>query len=303
MSTARWKWPAEARFAFTICDDTDDATVENVGPVYELLAEFGLRTTKTVWVFPPDPAHGFTGECLMDEAYRDFVLSLRDQGFEIALHGVRSGDSSRKMIEEGLARFEEILGFPPTVHVNHAQNRDNVYWGNAWRPLWRRLLGAPDPAQDFEGDQRGSPYFWGDLVRERIRYVRGRTFRHIDTLKMDPWTPCHIPRFPFVDRWFSSSDGADADRFVALLTNENLDLLEANGGACIVYAHFASGFTDSRGEVREDVRDALSRVAARPGWFVPVTELLDHLGGDRRRVLRPWQEWRIRLRARAERRG
>jgi hypothetical protein len=295
------QWPGVARFAFTICDDTDNATVANVKPVYDLIAELGLLTTKTVWVFPPDPEHGFTGECLQDEPYREFVLSLRDRGFGIALHGVRSGDSSREEIEEGLARFTEILGFPPSIHVNHAQNRDNIHWGNAWLPTWRRLFGAPDPAQEFEGDRLGSPHFWGDLLGKSVRYVRGRTFRHIDTLRMDPWTPCHLPRFPYVPQWFSSSDGSNADRFVALLTEKNLDLLEEGGGACIVYTHFASGFTDSKGKVREDVRDALTRVAARSGWFVPVEDLLDHLAGGERRVLRPWQEWRLRLRARADR--
>ncbi len=303
MSPATRQWPGEARFAFTICDDTDNATVENVRPVYDLLAELGLLTTKTVWVYPPDPAHGFTGECLDDDRYREFVLTLRDRGFEIALHGVRSGDSHREMIVAGLRRFLEIVGTPPTVHVNHARNRDNVHWGNAWLPPWRRLLDRQDPAQDFEGDQLDSPHFWGDLLRKHVRYVRGRTFSAIDTLEMDPYMPCHLPRFPFVNRWFSSSDGADADRFVALLREENLELLERNRGACIVYTHFASGFVDTAGRVREDVREALSRVASRPGWFVPVTPLLDHLAKSVPRVLSTWHEMRLRMRARAERRG
>lgn len=301
MSPARRPWPGEAQFAFTICDDTDNATVENVRPVYDLLTELGLRTTKTVWVFPPDPAHGFTGQCLQDSEYRDFVLDLRDRGFELALHGFRSGDSTREMIEDGLREYLEIVGAPPTIHVNHARNRDNVHWGNAWLPRWRRRFGRPDPAQDFEGDRRDSPHFWGDLLRKHLRYVRGRTFSGIDTLAIDPYMPYHLPRFPFVDRWFSSSDGADADRFVALLREENLEALQQNRGACIVYTHFASGFVDGDGRVREDVRNALSRVAARPGWFVPVTALLDHLATSGRRVLGPWQELRIRLRARAER--
>ena len=42
-------FPEGRKFAFTILDDTDDATVENVRPVYDLLTELGFRTTKTVW--------------------------------------------------------------------------------------------------------------------------------------------------------------------------------------------------------------------------------------------------------------
>ena len=43
------KWPEQRKFAFTIVDDTDKATVENVKPVYDFLAESGIRTTKTAW--------------------------------------------------------------------------------------------------------------------------------------------------------------------------------------------------------------------------------------------------------------
>ena len=42
-------WPGGKSFAFTVFDDTDRATVENVGPVYRFLAELGFLTTKSVW--------------------------------------------------------------------------------------------------------------------------------------------------------------------------------------------------------------------------------------------------------------
>ncbi len=42
-------FPGGARFAFTIIDDTDVATVDNVRPIYRLLEALGMRTTKTVW--------------------------------------------------------------------------------------------------------------------------------------------------------------------------------------------------------------------------------------------------------------
>ena len=47
--SARIEFPGDARFAFTILDDTDDSTLENVKPVYDCLRSHGLRTTKTVW--------------------------------------------------------------------------------------------------------------------------------------------------------------------------------------------------------------------------------------------------------------
>jgi len=38
-------FPNGNRFAVSILDDTDDARVENVKPVYDLLGEPGFRTT------------------------------------------------------------------------------------------------------------------------------------------------------------------------------------------------------------------------------------------------------------------
>ena len=43
------RFPDGRQFAFTIIDDTDVATVENVAPMYALLERLGMRTTKTVW--------------------------------------------------------------------------------------------------------------------------------------------------------------------------------------------------------------------------------------------------------------
>ena len=45
------RFPNGARFAFTILDDTDDSTLENVKPVYDRLRAYGFRTTKTAWPF------------------------------------------------------------------------------------------------------------------------------------------------------------------------------------------------------------------------------------------------------------
>ena len=44
----RLAFPDGRQFAFTIMDDTDVATVANVGPIYRLLSDIGMRTTKTV---------------------------------------------------------------------------------------------------------------------------------------------------------------------------------------------------------------------------------------------------------------
>lgn len=107
--------------------------------------------------------------------------------------------------------------------------------------------------------------------------------------------PARDTRFPRVRAWFSSSDGADASRFEALLSEENQRRLEESGGCCIVYTHFASGFVGPDGQVRPRTRDLLARIAARPGWFVPVDRILDHLAAGREEVVGPVRRMRLAL--------
>ena len=42
-------YPGGKRFAFTVFDDTDVATLDSIRPVYDLLYDLGFLTTKTVW--------------------------------------------------------------------------------------------------------------------------------------------------------------------------------------------------------------------------------------------------------------
>lgn len=273
-------FPDGKRFAFTIVDDADMATLERNAPVYEVLRRHGLRTTKTVWVLPPTETGHATnaGDTLADAGYRDFIHGLRAAGFEIALHGVRGGSSPRADIEAGLEEFRRQFGAYPRLHVNHSRNRDNLYWGaERWSlaPLrWLYRLAMDD---HFSGEDPASPHYWGDLARERLRYVNQFTFEDVNLLDVTPSFPYHLPDKPLVARWFPTSNGDNLDRFVELLSPANLDRLERDGGICIVYAHLGAGSfndgaaADPRFEAR--IRD----VASRDGWFVPASELLDYL--------------------------
>jgi len=278
--SARGNWPDGRRFGFTIVDDTDHATVENVRPIYEMLAELGLRTTKTVWALPTEPGAQYEdGATLADADYRAFVLDLRDRGFEIALHGVRGCSSRRETIVEGLERFREVLGAYPAMHVNHAYNVDNLHWGVARFSRFRRALrlyrGHPGESR---GHEAGSPYDWGDLAKTHVRYVRGEVFRDIDTLARDRRMPYFDPHYPCVNGWFSASDGANVERFVRLIGERNQARLERAGGLSIVYTHFGTpGFLGDDGRPHPEVRRRLAALAARPGWFRPAGEILDHL--------------------------
>ena len=132
-------------------------------------------------------------------------------------------------------------------------------------------------ADGFEGNLEGSEYFWGDIARERITYVRNFVFKDINVLKINPSMPYHDDKRSYVNYWFSSSDGYEVETFNALLSRENLDRLEREGGLCVVYTHFAAGFVDEDGELNLETRERLEDLSSRNGYFVPVSEMLDLL--------------------------
>jgi hypothetical protein len=281
---SRLEWPEGKRFAFTIVDDTDASTVENTKPVYDLLESCGIRTTKTVWPLGFTQKPHFGGGTLEDPDYRAWVLDLQGAGFEIALHGATDHPSTREETRRALDYFREVLGHDPRLHANHFGQAEGMYWGEARlnglpRLVYRTANAVLRRGTRYFGHVEGSPYFWGDLCRERIEYVRNFSFPGVNTLKADPLMPYHDPRRPYVQFWFSSSQAAGLESFCALLRDEEQDRLVEEGGACIAYTHFGFGFAE---DGRLDPRFArlVERLAGLPGWFVPASTLLDHLRGQ-----------------------
>ena len=291
------QFPNGKRFALSIVDDTDLATLNRARPLYDALHQAGLRTTKTVWSLPmiENPGPGDLGDTLQDPAYRDFILDLKAKGFEIALHGVRGGSSPRDKSIEGLEEFKRIIGDYPKVFINHSLNREDLYWGQyrlTFTP-YRWIFGIASKSQ-FSGHVPGSPYFWGDVAKQRIKYVRRFVFSDANVLSINPATPYQLDQTPYVNYWFDSSDGGSINQFEALLRPENLDRLEREGGACIIYAHLGAGSFNTDGAANPRFLKRISELSTRPGWFVPASELLDYLAAQP--GWHPKQSFRERLR-------
>lgn len=301
MTTPSIQWPEGKKFAFTIFDDTDAATVANTGPVYALLRDLGFRTTKSVWpleaIAPPVVVGG--ADCA-DEGYRAWALQLQDEGFEIGLHNVCCHHSTRDRIQAGLQRFEEIFGHPPRSMANHTGCRENLYWGpDRVTGLHRLIYQAATLGRKggFKGHVEGDPHFWGDLCKERITYARNFVFPDINTLRACPWMPYHDPLRPWVNQWYASSEGGGLESYLETLKEENQDQLEAEGGACIMYAHLGKFFRRD-GVISDRFRFLMERLSQKNGWFVPVSTLLDYIvqqrgsltltDKDRREVERRW---------------
>lgn len=273
-------WPGGRRFAFTAVDDTDWATVQTVKPVYDLLTDLGMRTTKSVWVFNGCDKDGYQGQTCEDEDYRTWALSLQRAGFEICTHNVSPVTSTRARTIDGLARFEELFGSLPRVHCNHRQCHENLYWGDhrvsGSRRVAYRWMTHSRRTGRFRGHIPGDPLFWGDVCRDNVTYVRNFVFDELNTLKVCPEMPYHDPARPYVNFWFASAEGGSLERFLTNFTRDRIDRLVDEGGLCIAYVHFGSGFARD-GRLDPEFRKRMEYIASKNGWFAPANTVLDYL--------------------------
>lgn len=274
------RWPNGRRFAFTIFDDTDRATLSNVRPIYTFLSELGFRTTKSVWPVRGNQRPFNLGATCADQDYLSWLQELQQSGFEIAFHMTTYHTSRREKTEEALEKFHKFFGCYPSSMANHLGCDENIYWGDyRFTGLNRfvyNLLTRYREHNKYRGHVEGDPHFWGDLCRDKIKYVRNWTFPDIDTLKACPIMPYHDSQRPYVNYWFASSDGCDVGLFNRCIAERNQDRLREEGGACIIYTHFAFGFCEN-GRLHPRFKALIERLGKQDGWFVPVTSLLDFL--------------------------
>jgi hypothetical protein len=300
-------WPDGKKFFFTILDDTDCSTLENVPPVYELLHRLGFRTTKTVWVADgevrPDNQN-ILGTTCQDCDYLAWVKNLQQKGFEIAFHSATFSGSTRSQVIRGLENFKAFFGDYPKVLAQHNDTigNESIYWGpkrvsGIARLLYRfihRLYG--EERDIYFGEVQDSKFFWGDICIEKIKYVRNFVYQNINTLRNDPLMPYYDARRPYVRNWFSASDAPDLKSFLKLLSKKNLARLFKEEGACLVYTHLGKGFYHDRG-LDPDFVNVMECIAEQNGWFVPVGDLLDYILQKRgQRTISYWQrtllEWK-----------
>jgi len=163
--------------------------------------------------------------------------------------------------------------------ANH-YNGDALYWGperlgGLNRVLYQVATLGRTRNRHF-GERAGHSSFWGDLCRDRIRYCRNFVFGELNTLKVCPWMPYHDPARPFVNYWYASADGGNCKAFVERVSEQAQDRLEEEGGAAILYTHFAHGYCKN-GSLDPQFQQLTRRLSQKNGWFVPVAELLRFL--------------------------
>lgn len=281
------KYPSGAEFAFTILDDTDDTTVENGRPVYDLLSSLGIRTTKTVWAFDAPPENRgpyFAAETLSSPDYFRWVSKLAHEGFEIAFHNATMGSSVREDTIRALDLIEEGFNQPIRLHCNHGQNRENLYWGveryNSF--LLKQLINLFSkirPYPVFEGDKVGSPYYWADVAAERLSYIRAFAFRQLNCMSIPPGKLFRDAEKQPAPLFFNTADAADINAFNKLVNPATIDRLRGQKGWAIVSTHLGKGFY-WEGELNPKFRRTMEYMTSLPGWFVPAGSILDFIKAE-----------------------
>lgn len=277
-------YPDGAKFAFTILDDTDDTTLANGRPVYDLLKEAGMRTTKTVWAFDTEPENRgpyFAGETLSNPHYLEWVHELFRDGFEIAFHNATMGSSLREDTIRALDYIEKEFGKAVRLHCNHGRNRENIYWGAERYSSYilskmMHIISRHNSTPIFDGHLPGSPYYWSDIAAQRLSYMRAFAYRRLNGRHI-------FPGRPFIDSLklqtpilFNTADAPNVNAFNKLVNPESLEKLHQQGGWAIVSTHFGKGFCRNN-KLNEDFEKTIRYLADIPGWYVPVSRLLDHL--------------------------
>lgn len=275
------QFPGGKQFAFSIFDDTDVATLESIRPLYELLDQLGFRTTKSVWPLTYRGRSDYEGsDTLEDPAYASYVRHLQQRGFEIGFHGARMESSERADIESAFEVFRQNLGRYPTTYAAHGHNSDNLYWGvdrfrfRLWRWLYAALGGRLEQAA--QGHRAESRFYWGDIAELHLRYMRSFIYDDLNLWNITTAIPYRTEGTPGVRAFFPSAFADNVEEFIELLSPRRLAQLERECGLCIVGTHFGKGFVRD-GRVHPGVTEVLRSLSRRPGWFQPVSTLLDHL--------------------------
>jgi hypothetical protein len=274
-------FPEGKDFIFSIFDDTDVATLDYIRPIYDELSRLDINTTKSVWPL------SYSGKCdnsgshtLEHQKYAEYIVHLKERGFEIGLHGASMVSCQRNDIEKAFDLFLKVVGHYPRIYSAHATNCDNLYWGMdrfsfpLFRYLYQLLSGK---SKDFyQGHQEGSPYFWGDLALKHLDYVRNFTYRDLNLLNISKFLPYSDKNKPLVKHWFFTCDADNVEEFNLVLQEKYQDQLAEEKGICIISTHFGKGFIEN-GKLNEKTGKLLHLLSQKNGWFVPVSTILDFL--------------------------
>jgi hypothetical protein len=276
------RYPDGKTFAFSITEDPDYGSFEKTKLMYTFLDSIGLKTTVAVWVMDDSVGSGSEfsktntrGATTTNPDYLGFVKFLQERGFEICLHTVSPGNDRRERTIKGYEIFLKHFGSYPKININHANNLENIYWGkHRFSNFFLKFLYGIR-SENFYGHEEKSEYFWGDICKEKTKYVRSWATNNINTLAVNKTMPYYVNDKPYVNYWFGCSDGSTEEKFMDLISDNHLHQLEEENGTSIIYTHFAYGFFERNLEIHHKFKTQMLKISRLNGWFVPVSKILD----------------------------
>jgi hypothetical protein len=263
-----------------ITDDPDQGSFDQFKTLYDLLLRLHLPTTRAMWVYEPSEATGtpalpikFFAPVLTEKKCLDYCKMLHENGFEICLHGASSGNNTREGTKNALEYLENEIG-PSSVYICHSKNAENLYWDEKCvnARFFSAMLRLYTKNKCF-GEIEGSKFFWGDICKDKIRFIRLFRTRQVNTLAFNPSMPYHDANKPYVNYWFSATKGYLA----RLLEPYAIDCVCRENGASILYQYLHK-YVNDKGEIDPLVKTALERIAADSRiFFRPVSVILERL--------------------------
>lgn len=147
---------------FVLTNDPDHGLLDDYRRIFRELADRQILVTTGVFCTLKDDGSALAQHCREDEthclandAYRDFMLEMRDHGHEIAFHGYSQVSDTRDEFQTGLAIFRRTFGAYPKIYIEHGGHPRSHPPGLCKRETLQMAGASP-----------GSPYFVKDLVRD-----------------------------------------------------------------------------------------------------------------------------------------
>ncbi len=209
---------------FVLTNDPDHGLLPNYRKVFRELSRHEIFVTTSVFCTLKDDGSPLSRhcranetDCLANDAYRDFMLELKDFGHEIAYHGYSQVSDTRDEFQEGIEQFHRALKEYPKIYVEHGGHPENQPPGMCKKENLKVQGSSPD-----------SPHFVKDVVRDVFDLV----WTHDYLLDGDD------PPLPAKDI-FQMQDGIRYFRRWALAdVEELLTGLSGNRNTIVGYTHF-----------------------------------------------------------------
>ena len=247
-----------------------------------------IFTTKSVWVKNGDDSpryNSVNGLTLEDQEYLNWVKKLQSQGFEICLHNMSWSSSTRNKIQSGFKIYEKLFG-RSKVLIQHNDDKEceSIYWGskrlvfplNLIFEITSYLNPRGTRSKIYNGENKNSIYFWGDICKEKVDYIRNFTFPEVNLFNITKNILYKRKKTNYVRNWFISTEAPDLKSFVNILNPKNIDKLEKENGLCIIYTHFGNNFVED-GELNEEFKNTIDYLSNKDGWYVPASTIFNHI--------------------------